>query len=120
MGRDISPRKRNTIAIKAQGYIDQSTGRLIHKGLRALVNELNDSGMKVSRGSVKTILTKFLRQKLASNLTFEFPNKRNGNCGRKSKLTNDIKDVYKEIINEYAHSWRYIGKFRHILPNVTK
>lgn len=48
MGKDISASKRNTIAIKAQGYIDQSNGKFIHKGLCALMNELKDSGMKVS------------------------------------------------------------------------
>jgi hypothetical protein len=94
MGRDISPRKRNTIAIKAQGYIDQSTGKFIHKGLCALINELKDSGMKVSRSSVEKLVTKIRRQKSANNLTFEFSNKRKKNCGRKSKLTDvNINDL---------------------------
>jgi hypothetical protein len=30
MGRNILPRKRSTISVKAQGYIEESTGKIIH------------------------------------------------------------------------------------------
>ena len=70
-GKGYFARKRNTIAIKAQGYIDQSTGKLIHKGSVALFNELKDSGMKISKRSVERILTNLRRQKVSNNLTFD-------------------------------------------------
>ena len=96
MGKDISPRKRNSIIIKAQGYINQTTGKIVHRGLWALMKDLNDSGLKVGKSTVKRFLTEFRRQSKRNSSIFEFPNKRKGRCGRKSKLTQAVKDVYKE------------------------
>ena len=32
-----------------------------------------------------------------------------GKCGRKSKLTDPVKEVYREIVSRFAYSWTYLS-----------
>jgi len=58
-------------------------------------------------------------QELASDQIFEetgevagldFTSNRVGKCGRLSQLTDAVKEVYREIISRYAHSWIYLSE----------
>jgi hypothetical protein len=39
-------------------------------------------------------------------LSIDLNSKKKGNVGRKSMLTEAIKDVYRDIIKEFAYTWR--------------
>ena len=62
MGRDISQAARNTVVMKAQGYINQESGKFIHKGLKALMRDLAEIGLRIGESSVKRLLTQFRKQ----------------------------------------------------------
>ena len=108
MGRDISQAARNTVVMKAQGYINQESGKFIHKGLKALMRDLAEIGLRIGESSVKRLLTQFRKQTADGNAAIDFPARRKGHCGRKSKLTEEVKEVYRELIREYAYSWKKI------------
>ena len=40
----------------------------------------------------------------------DFTSNRVGQCGRISQLTDAVKEVYREIISRYAHSWIYLSQ----------
>jgi hypothetical protein len=49
MGKDISQAARNTVAMKAQGYINQVPGKSIHKALKALMRDLADPRLQIGK-----------------------------------------------------------------------
>ncbi len=60
---------------------------------------------KVSSSTIIRIVGQWRKAK-AENKLVDYKNKRERACGRPSFLTKELKEIYRAIVREYAHSWR--------------
>jgi hypothetical protein len=102
MGKNLTPRRKAAIVNEATKYRDQVTGRLPKNALKAI--SLKFDG--ISERTIKSYCTSAKRQEEAGILSIDLNSKMKGVVGRKSKLTEALKDVYRDIIKEYAYTWR--------------
>ena len=101
---DVAKRKqlngdeRAAIAAECAFWTDQTTGRIIKRGLAEIIRLF-----KVSAATIKRINSDFIRQKTAGILGPNLRRKKGG--GRPSKLTTELKIVYSDIAQAYANLW---------------
>ena len=101
---DVAKRKqlngdeRAAIAAECARYTDLTTGKIVKRGLTE-INRL----FKVSPATIKRINSDFKRQKAAGVLGPNLRHKKG--AGRPSKLTTELKIVYRDVAQEYANLW---------------
>ena len=97
----------------------EELARIIDGGIKEIRKSCKASGVPISERTVKRIAAEMKAQELASDQIFEetgevagldFTSNRVGKCGRLSQLTDAVKEVYREIISRYAHSWIYLSE----------
>jgi len=101
MGKNLTPRRKAAIVTEAAKYRCDLSGRLPKGALKQICLKFNG----ISEASVKSYCTSAKKQEEAGILSISFDSKKKGNVGRPSKLTEEIKDIYRAIIAEFAHRW---------------
>ena len=102
MGKNLTPRRRAAIVNEATKYRCPLSGRLPKGALKAICLKFNG----ISDRSVKRYCASAKSQEEAGILSIDLNSKKKGKVGRKSKLTEALKDVYRTIVQDYAYSWR--------------
>jgi len=118
-GPDLSPKEVAMVHSKIKQFWDYDKARIIDGGIKEIRKSCKASGIPISRATVCRIAAEMKAQELASDQIFEetgevagldFTSNRVGKCGRLSQLTDAVKEVYREIISRYAHSWIYLSE----------
>jgi hypothetical protein len=104
MKRELTPRKKYAIVAECHKYRDQISGRLQDGALKVISEKFNGVSARAIRGYCQEAK----KQEDAGMLSIDLSSKKKGKVGRKSKLTDEVKDIYIDIIREYAHSWRHL------------
>ena len=77
------------------------------------------SGMPCSDKTVRRIASEMKLQEQKNDEVFaetgqvgglDFTHNKKGKCGRPSKLTEEVKEAYRTIIQRYAHSWTRLSE----------
>ena len=100
MGKELTPRRKAAIVTEATKYRCHVSGRLPKGALDAICMQFNG----VSRMLVKSYCASARKQEEAGILSIDLASKKIGNVGRKSTLTEPLKDIYRAIIKEFAYS----------------
>ena len=118
-GPDLSPNEVAMVHSKIKQFWNYEKARIIDGGIKEIRKSCKASGIPISRATVCRIAAEMKAQELASDQFFEetgevagldFTSNRVGKCGRLSQLTDAVKEVYREIISRYAHSWIYLSE----------
>lgn len=97
----ISLQKRVAVLREASLWTDPNTNRLRDGAIQHIKHKFNP----ISRTSIQRIIRVYRESQDGGILTPEVASRRKGNCGRKSKLTIDLRGEYSRIVQEYANRW---------------
>ena len=101
MGKNLTPRRKAAIVTEAAKYRCPLSGKLPKGALNQICLKFNE----VSERFVQSYCASAKKQEEAGILSISFDSKKKGNVGRPSKLTDEVKDIYRAIIAEFAHRW---------------
>lgn len=99
--KDCSLEEKTAILAECSKWSDPFTGRLVNNSLKNIVKKFKP----ISRRTIQRIYGNFKRDQKGGLLIPKIAIKRKGRCGRHSKLTNDLRQVYIKIGQEYANMW---------------
>jgi hypothetical protein len=102
MGRELTPRKKSNLVAESFKYRDNVTGKLVDGAVKRLSTKFNG----VSKRTIMRILAEHRRQDEAGILSIDLSSRKKGRVGRKTKFTDEVREVYLDIIKDWAHSWR--------------
>jgi len=112
---ELTPRKKHEIMNRCAFYMnkdDKGEYKIVYGGVSLIQKDFQkDTGIKVSGRTVKRIVNEWRKAKV-KKLLVDYKNKRGGACGRPSLLTEEMKEIYRTIIREYAYSWRSLPERR--------
>ena len=92
--------QKTLILYTASGYIDQKTKKFLRKGRNACLEELKKKhGVKISGSTLDRIVLKGKEAK-GGVVCLE---RRKHDRNKKSRLTEEVKEDYVELITEFAH-----------------
>jgi len=118
-GPDLSPNEVAMVHSKIKQFWDYEKAQIKHGGMKQIHKSCKASGISICQRTINRISAELKAQELASDQIFEetgevagldFTSNRVGKCGRLSQLTDAVKEVYREIISRYAHSWIYLSE----------
>ena len=118
-GPDLSPNEVAMVHSKIKQFWDYEKAQIKHGGMKQIRKACKASGIPISQRTVNRIAAEMKAQEIESDQIFEetgeiagldFTSNRVGKCGRLSQLTDAVKEVYREIISSYAHSWIYLSE----------
>ena len=113
-GGDLTSQERAFVHNKIMQNWDSEKRQIKVGGREKIIKACIKGGVRVATTTVKRIAREAKRQEEESENHFlntgEFKGMdhsacRKGKCGRISKLTEPVKEVYREIISRYAFSW---------------
>ena len=99
--RDLSAEKKLAIIIEAEKYRDMVTGKLIRGAVAHILHKF----APLSKTTLMRVVREYKAQQMAGNLTPCVAVGRKDHCGRKSKLSDELRAEYTRIVQDYANRW---------------
>ena len=118
-GRDLTTTERAMVHSKIKIFWDYENKKIKHGKVFEIRKLCAQSGVPCSGITVKRIAGEMKLQEQKNDEVFaengqvsglDFTPNRKGNCGRISKLTEEVKEAYRNIIQRYAHSWTRLSE----------
>ena len=116
-GRDLSASERAIVHSKIKQFWNYEKKQIMHGKVFEIRKLSAQSGVPCSDRTVKRLAGEMKLQEQKNDEVFaengqvsglDFTPNRKGNCGRKTLLTEEVKEAYRSIIRRYAHSYRSI------------
>ena len=115
--RDLNNREITFVCLKIKEFYDHEKGQFLHGGRQQVKKRYEKANMGVSIISIVRYATEMRDHKRATTdiLLSEAPGvdltpNGKGKCGANEKLTPDLRDGYRKIMEKYAYSWRYLTR----------
>lgn len=99
--RDIDKDKRHAIIAFLMLHTNQVTGKVFRGGYKMVSEQFPE----VSKRSMERFMADFRDQRNLQIRSPDLASKRKGACGRNSKLTDEVREHYVRIGQEYANAW---------------
>ena len=118
-GRDLTDSERTLVHNKVMQNWDSEKRQIKIGGKKIILKACIKGGVRVSESTINRIAREARLQEDESEKHFletgevrgmDHGAARKGKCGRISKLTEEVKTVYREIISRYAFSWTYLSE----------
>ena len=115
-GGDLTDQERSFVLSKVMQNWNSELRQIKAGGRKKILQACIKGGVRVCEGTIKSIAREAKLQEEESERYFlktgEFKGInigacRKGKCGRKSKLTDEVKEVYREIVSRFAYSWTF-------------
>ena len=97
-----TPRRKAAIVNEATKYRCHVSGRLPKGALDAICLKFHG----ISRTQVKRYCASTRNQEEAGKLSIDLSSKKKGNVGRKSILTEPLKNLNRAIVKDFAYTWK--------------
>jgi hypothetical protein len=126
-GRDLTTMERAMVHSKIKIFWDYENKKIKHGKVFEIRKLSAQSGVPCSGITVKRIAQEMKLQEQKNDEVFaengqvsglDFTPNRKGNCGRKTLLTEEVKEAYRTIIQRYAHSWTRLSFLRSNMTSV--
>ena len=117
-GPDLAAEERASLHSKSKEHWDYTRREIRDGGVTKIQESCERCGLKVSRRTISRVVTEMNRQerlsderlKEASEFTgVSYEANRVGAVGRKTKLTPELTETYREIVQRYAYSFTYLS-----------
>lgn len=82
-------------------WCDHESGKLVDGSIAKIAKEVGG----VSRTTVDRVWKTYRKRTMTEGLDVDIKCRKAGNCGRKSKLTPALRELYRSIAQEYANLW---------------
>jgi len=100
---NLSDEKKAAILIECGKYHNNNTGKLVNGAVRVLCQQFHP----LSKGTLCRLRARYAEDR-ANNIAYPtLQSRRKGKCGRKSRLTNGVRDHYMSILQFYANHMRW-------------
>ena len=118
-GRDLTDQERSFVLSKVMQSWNSELRQIKAGGRKKILQACIKGGVRVCEGTIRNIAREAKLQEEESERHFLKTGKfkginlgscREGKCGRKSKLTDEVKEAYREIVSRFAYSWTYLSE----------
>ncbi len=119
-GPDLTGVERAIIHAKIMANWDSEKNRIKHGKIYEIQKLCAKSGIRVSKGSVMRLAGEMKAQEEHAEKVFQetgevtgmdFSGNRKGSgCGTPDKLTEEVKEAYREIVGRYAYAWTFLSQ----------
>ena len=116
-GKNLTNNERATVHTLMKKNWSYEQNPFKHKGRSLTLKECEMYGVRLSEQSLKRYAAGMKAQEAFSKWKdngrmagHDFSPNRKGRCGRPTLLTDELKDLYRKIIERYAHSWKCLSR----------
>ena len=118
-GGDLTDQERSFVLSKVMQNWNSELRQIKAGGRKKILQACIKGGVRVCEGTIRNVAREAKLQEEESERHFLKTGKfkginlgscREGKCGRKSKLTDEVKEAYREIVSRFAYSWTYLSE----------
>ena len=118
-GGDLTDHERSFVFNKIMQNWNSELKQIKVGGRKKIIQACVEGGVRVCESTINRVAREAKLQEEESERHFQKTGKfkgmnlgacREGKCGRKSKLTDEVKEVYREIVSRFAYSWTYLSE----------
>ena len=118
-GGDLTDHERSFVFNKIMQNWNSELKQIKVGGRKKIIQACVEGGVRVCESTINRVAREAKLQEEESERHFQKTGKfkgmnlgacREGKCGRKSKLTDEVKEAYREIVSRFAYSWTYLSE----------
>ena len=116
--KELTSKEKVTVLLRAATYIDYDKFCISGGSMEKLLREIQeDMGIKLTARRVQQVLQEWKKMREEKVAVFDFDPRKQA-CGRKDKLSKEVKATYRKIIERYFYSFRFLSEEKLLhLPN---
>jgi hypothetical protein len=118
-GGDLTDHERSFVFNKIMQNWNSELKQIKVGGRKKIIQACVEGGVRVCESTINRVAREAKLQEEESERHFQKTGKfkgmnlgacREGKCGKKSKLTDEVKEAYREIVSRFAYSWTYLSE----------